>query len=111
MSEDHAARDAQLAELEAGGRWNDLARTLEQYAQQSSGPRRATLLLRAMKIYRDRFSNHHKAMLAAEGVLEAEDDNPEAVTYLLEIYQKRRMKDALAALQERLERKRQGPYR
>ena len=68
-------------------------------------------LLRALSVYRDRFNNHHVAIRLAEAVLEAEQDNEEAVRYLLEIYRKRQMHDKLSELEERLQREQQGPYR
>lgn len=108
MPKEQSEADAELAELETKGRWSDLARALEQRAAGSTGPQRVALLLRAMALYRDRFANHHRGMLAAEGVIEEQDDNEQAVSYLLEIYQKRRMHDELATLEERLARKGQG---
>ena len=111
MTEELAELDARIAELEAKGRWRDVASALEQRAARSTGTHRVAFLLRAMGVYRDRFNHHHLAIRVAEGVLEEEDDNEEAARYLLELYRKRRMHAKLAELEERLLRKQRGPYR
>lgn len=111
MTEELAELDARIAELEANGRWRDVASALERRAARSSGPDRVAFLLRALGVYRDRFNNHQLAIRVAEGVLEEDGDNEEAVRYLLEIYRKRRMQEKLAELEERLQRKQRGPYR
>ena len=102
--------EGQIAELEANGRWSDVARALEQRADLTDDEQSIPALLRLMQLYRERFSNHALAMRAAERIVQI-DPRQDAVAYLREIYVFRREHDKLAWLERQLEGQTRGPYR
>ena len=83
-------------------RWPDLVRTLTKKAENLQDPlSQVVLYLRIAALYIERFSNQAEAIRAYERVLALDEDNEEATTHLLEVYERRRDWEKLIRLRER----------
>ncbi|KAB2911170.1 MAG: tetratricopeptide repeat protein, partial [Kofleriaceae bacterium] len=97
-----AATYDQLATIyENKKRWPDLVKVLtdraERYAQ---GDDKADVYLTIANLYLERFSNQAEAIKAFEKVLELDPQNQQAITHLLQVYEKRRDWEKLIKLRE-----------
>jgi tetratricopeptide (TPR) repeat protein len=112
--------EAKIAELrqqaekqEGAKRYNDYVRTLLQLATLVPDPtEKVSLYAQAADLYVSKFANQVEAVKAYESVLAIDPENPQAVDYLRQMYEKRRDWEKLLGLQRReAERLPPGPGR
>ncbi|MDY0000848.1 MAG: tetratricopeptide repeat protein, partial [Polyangia bacterium] len=96
------ALDALAEKYEAMNRWNDLIGVLHRKADgtQDKASRRE-LLRRVAHLWMDKFSNPNKAIEPLEQMLEVDPTDPEALSLLKDIYERRRNWRGLLGLVER----------
>ncbi len=91
--------DALAATYEQMGRWPELISILrKKVSVLSAADEKATVHLRVANLYLEKFSNQAEAIKAFEAVLELDSSNQDALTYLRQLYEKRRDWDKLVAL-------------
>lgn len=101
------AVDDEIARLERNKRWHDVVRELDRRAQDTTlvPAVRCQALLRAMRIYVERFANLYEAIAVAERVLALDPEETEAIGFLRSAYRARREHAKLADLEARLRRR------
>ncbi|HEX3854143.1 MAG TPA: tetratricopeptide repeat protein, partial [Polyangiaceae bacterium] len=91
-----------LAQQEAAKRFNEYVKTLMSLGDAVSDPmEKAELFARAADLYVTKFANQAEAVRAYEKVLEVDPNQPAAITYLREMYEKRRDWEKLIQLSMR----------
>ncbi len=91
-----------LAQQEAAKRFHDYVKTLILLGDAVSHPaERADYYLKAADLYVNKFANQAEAVRAFEKVLDVDPNNPTAIRYLREMYEKRRDWEKLIALSRR----------
>ncbi|HEY1534901.1 MAG TPA: hypothetical protein VGF76_12815, partial [Polyangiaceae bacterium] len=91
-----------LQQQEAAKRFNEYVKTLMSLGDAVSDPmEKAELFARAADLYVTKFANQAEAVRAYEKVLEADPNQPAAITYLREMYEKRRDWEKLIQLSMR----------
>ena len=96
------AVDALAAEYEVKGRWPDLISILRRKAEVVTvTSEKIELHLRVANLYLEKFSNQAEAIKAFETVLEMDVSNDDAISYLKQMYEKRRDWDKLIKLRQR----------
>jgi golgin subfamily B member 1 len=91
-----------LAQQEAAKRFHDYVKTLLLLGDAVSDPHeRADYYLKAADLYVNKFANQAEAVRAFEKVLEVDSNNPVAIQYLREMYEKRRDWEKLISLSRR----------
>ncbi len=85
------ALDQLAAQYEKARRWPDLVGVLQQKLELAGNPADQVAILKQIaSVYVTRFSNHAEGIKAYEAILGLDPADDEAVTYLKEMYQKRR---------------------
>jgi tetratricopeptide (TPR) repeat protein len=91
-----------LAQQEAAKRFNDYVKTLIALGDAVADPsERANYYLKAADLYVNKFANQAEAVRAFEKVLDVDANNPVAIQYLREMYEKRRDWEKLIQLSRR----------
>ena len=91
-----------LAQQEAAKRFNEYVKTLVALGDAVSDPEeKAELYAKAADLYVTKFANQAEAVRAYEKVLEVDPNQPAAITYLREMYEKRRDWEKLIQLSMR----------
>jgi tetratricopeptide (TPR) repeat protein len=91
-----------LSQQEAAKRFHDYVKTLLALGDAVSDPvERADYYLKAADLYVNKFANQAEAVRAFEKVLEVDSNNPVAIQYLREMYEKRRDWEKLIQLSRR----------
>ena len=93
--------DALVAQLEASPnpRWPDIIALLRKKAAiVESAEDQIALYLRVANLYLEKFQNQAEAIKCFEAILEIDPANPEAITYLKQMYEKRRDWERLVAV-------------
>ena len=91
-----------LAQQEAAKRFNEYVKTLMSLGDAVTDPmEKAELFARAADLYVTKFANQAEAVRAYEKVLEVDPNQPAAITYLREMYEKRRDWEKLIQLSMR----------
>ncbi|MEO7037108.1 MAG: tetratricopeptide repeat protein [Polyangiaceae bacterium] len=91
-----------LAQQEAAKRFNEYVKTLISLGDAVTDPtEKAELFARAADLYVTKFANQAEAVRAYEKVLEVDPNQPAAITYLREMYEKRRDWEKLIQLSMR----------
>lgn len=91
-----------LAQQEAAKRFHDYVKTLIALGDAVSEPaERADYYLKAADLYVNKFANQAEAVRAFEKVLDVDSNNPTAIQYLREMYEKRRDWEKLISLSRR----------
>ena len=94
------AVDALASQYEGMGRWPELIAILRKKAAVvSETNEKVSLYLRVANLYLEKFSNQAEAIKAFEAALELDPGNEKAVSYLKQMYEKRRDWDKLVQLQ------------
>jgi tetratricopeptide (TPR) repeat protein len=97
-----AAADALAAQYDAMKRWPDLISLLRKKATVVESPAdKVALHLRVANLFLEKFSNQAEAIKSFETILELEPDNQEALTFLKQMYEKRRDWEKLVAVHQR----------
>ncbi len=101
-----AAKIAELRALadkqEANKRYNEYVKTLLQLAQLVPEPEeKVALYTKAAELYTGKFANQAEAVKAYEAVLNIDPENQNAITYLRQMYEKRRDWEKLLGLERR----------
>jgi tetratricopeptide (TPR) repeat protein len=95
------AVDALGAHYESIARWPDLISILRRKAEVVETPvDKVALYLRIANLYLEKFSNQAEAIKAFEAALDLDPSSPEALTYLKQMYEKRRDWDKLIKLRQ-----------
>jgi tetratricopeptide (TPR) repeat protein len=96
------AADALAAQYEQMKRWPDLISLLRKKASVALDPaEKVALQLRVANLFIEKFSNQAEAIKAFETVLEIDPDHAQALTFLKQMYEKRRDWDKLIAVHQR----------
>ena len=93
--------DSLIAQLEgsANPRWPDIIALLRKKAALAeSAADKVALQLRVANLYLEKFQNQAEAIKCFEAILEIDSANPDAVTFLKQMYEKRRDWDRLIAV-------------
>jgi len=91
--------DALAAQYEAIPRWPELIAVLRKKAAiVEAAEEKIALHLRVANLYLDKFSNQAEAIKAFEAILEIDPGNADALTFLKQMYEKRRDWDRLVAV-------------
>ena len=93
--------DALVAQLEgsANPRWPDIIALLRKKAALAgSGKEKVALQLRVANLYLEKFQNQAEAIKCFEAILEIDSANADAVTFLKQMYEKRRDWERLIAV-------------
>jgi tetratricopeptide (TPR) repeat protein len=91
-----------LAQQEAAKRFHDYVKTLLLLGDAVADPaERAEYYLKAADLYVNKFANQAEAVRAFEKVLDVDSNNPVAIQYLREMYEKRRDWEKLISLSRR----------
>jgi tetratricopeptide (TPR) repeat protein len=94
------AVDALSSQYEGMGRWPELIAILRKKAAVvAETNEKVSLYLRVANLYLEKFSNQAEAIKAFEAALELDPGNEKAVSYLKQMYEKRRDWDKLVQLQ------------
>lgn len=96
------AADALAAQYETMKRWPDLIALLRKKAQVVESPAdKIELHLRVANLFLEKFSNQAEAIKAYETILELDPDNSEALSFVKQMYEKRRDWEKLIAVNQR----------
>ncbi len=96
------AADALAAQYEAMKRWPDLISLLRKKAAAVESPaEKVALHLRVANLFLEKFSNQAEAIKSFETILELDADNQDALTFLKQMYEKRRDWEKLVAVHQR----------
>src|SRR5260370_23943068 len=96
------AADALAAQYENMKRWPDLISLLRRKAGVVTEPaEKVALHLRVANLFLEKFSNQAEAIKSFEVILELAPENPEALSFLKQMYEKRRDWDKLVAIHQR----------
>jgi tetratricopeptide (TPR) repeat protein len=91
--------DALAAQYEVIPRWPELIAVLRKKAAMvDSAAEKIALHLRVANLYLEKFSNQAEAIKAFEAILDIDPGNAEALTFLKQMYEKRRDWDRLVAV-------------
>ena len=96
------AADALAAQYETMKRWPDLISLLRKKAAAVESPaEKVALHLRVANLFLEKFSNQAEAIKSFETILELDADNQDALTFLKQMYEKRRDWEKLVAVHQR----------
>jgi len=107
------AADALAAQYETMKRWPDLISLLRKKAAVVESPAdKVALHLKVANLFLEKFSNQAEAIKSFETILELDPDNQDALTFLKQMYEKRRDWEKLVAVHQReIEKIRDGAER
>jgi tetratricopeptide (TPR) repeat protein len=93
------AVDALASQYQGMGRWPELISLLRKKAAVVESPEQKILLhLKVANLYLEKFSNQAEAIKSFETILELDPTNPDALSYLKQMYEKRRDWEKLVAI-------------
>ena len=96
------AADALAAQYETMKRWPDLISLLRKKAAAVESPAdKVALHLRVANLFLEKFSNQAEAIKSFETILELDADNQDALSFLKQMYEKRRDWEKLVAVHQR----------
>jgi tetratricopeptide (TPR) repeat protein len=96
------AADALASQYEAMKRWPDLISLLRKKATAVTDPtEKVALHLRVANLFLEKFSNQAEAIKSFETILELDPNNQEALSFLKQMYEKRRDWEKLVAVHQR----------
>ena len=96
------AADALAAQYETMKRWPDLISLLRKKAAAVESPAdKVALHLRVANLFLEKFSNQAEAIKSFETILELDPDNQDALSFLKQVYEKRRDWEKLVAVHQR----------
>ena len=96
------AADALAAQYETMKRWPDLISLLRKKAAAVESPAdKVALHLRVANLFLEKFSNQAEAIKSFETILELDPDNQDALSFLKQMYEKRRDWEKLVAVHQR----------
>ena len=96
------AADALAAQYETMKRWPDLISLLRKKAAAVEAPaEKVALHLRVANLFLEKFSNQAEAIKSFETILELDADNQDALSFLKQMYEKRRDWEKLVAVHQR----------
>ncbi|MDD5306402.1 MAG: tetratricopeptide repeat protein [Deltaproteobacteria bacterium] len=109
----HLALDAAIAKYEAMSRWPDLVKVLKAKGEAAESKEdKVDIFLKVAQLFLQRFSNQAEAIKAFEEVLNADPHHDQAITFLKEMYEKRRDWEKLVGILKReTEKMGDGPER
>ncbi len=96
------AADALAAQYETMKRWPDLISLLRKKAAVVESPaEKVALHLKVANLFLEKFSNQAEAIKSFETILELDPDNQDALSFLKQMYEKRRDWEKLVAVHQR----------
>ncbi len=96
------AADALATQYETMKRWPDLISLLRKKAAAVESPaEKVALHLRVANLFLEKFSNQAEAIKSFETILELDPDNQDALTFLKQMYEKRRDWEKLVAVHQK----------